>query len=142
MRIDGGAAITLGGSVTSHVLTADLSPGVHFVIVTACDRFDHCGSTPVRSFEVVGTQPTAPAPLAPTGSTYVATPRPEFSWAPATDDVGIDDQEYAISDSDSVLYLEELLDYVEHTWFVRACDLAGNCTDSPSQVFTIRPYIK
>jgi hypothetical protein len=243
LRIDGGAAITLGGSVTSYVPTANLSPGVHFVIVTACDRFDHCGSTPVRAFEVVGTQPTAPVPLAPTGSSYVATPRPEFSWAPATDDVGIasyvlewsggtpvtlggavtrytptanlaegahtwrvtacdasaqctssgwasfsvdlqaptapfllapsheevvwenplyifewvpsyddqhsvqytvviDDQEYAVPDADSVLYLEAFLDYVEHTWFVRACDLAGNCTDSPSQVFTIRPYIK
>ncbi|WP_240360912.1 S8 family serine peptidase [Pyxidicoccus caerfyrddinensis] len=243
LRIDGGAAITLGGSVTSYVLTANLSPGVHFVTVTACDRFDHCGSTPVRSFEVVGTQPTAPVPLAPTGSSQVATPRPEFSWAPATDDVGIasyvlewsggtpvtlggavtrytptvnlaegahtwrvtacdasaqctssvwasfsvdlqaptapflmapsheevvwenplyifewvpsyddqhyvqytvviDDQEYAVTNSDSVLYLEAFLDYAEHTWFVRACDLAGNCADSPSQVFTIRPYIK
>ncbi|WP_232293590.1 hypothetical protein [Stigmatella aurantiaca] len=211
--------------------------------VTACDRFDHCWTTPARSVQAVGTQPTAPVPLAPTGGNSIATARPEFSWAPATDDVGItayvlewsggtpvtlagtvtrytpstnlaegthswrvsacdasaqctssgwasfsvdlqaptapflmapspgevvwenplyifewvhsydeqhyvqytvviDDQEHEVPDSNSRLYLEEFLDSVEHTWFVRACDLAGNCTDSPSQTFTIRPYIK
>ncbi|MCP3100186.1 S8 family serine peptidase [Myxococcus sp. K15C18031901] len=243
LRVDGGAAILLGGGVTSYVPAANLSPGIHTVSITACDRFDRCRTTPTRSFEAVGTQPTAPVPLSPTGGVYVGTARPEFSWAPAQDDVGItayvlewsggasvslagtvtrytpttdvaagarswrvtacdasaqctssgwasfvvdleaptapflmapapgeimwenplyifewihsyddqhyvqytvviDDRQYEVPDANSVLYLEEFLEFDEHTWFVRACDLAGNCTASPSQTFTIRPYIR
>ncbi|GEL70042.1 hypothetical protein [Myxococcus virescens] len=146
----GGTPVTLGGAVTRDTPTVDLAEGAHTWRVTACDASAQCTSSVWASFSVDLQAPTAPFLLAPSPEEVVwENPLYIFEWVPAYDaqhcvqyTVVIDDQEYAVSDSDSVRYLEEFLAYVEHTWFVRACDLAGNCTDSPSQVFTIQPYIK
>jgi MYXO-CTERM domain-containing protein len=143
--IDGVAAGTSTSTCTTP--TTALSQGVHSWYVVATDQAGNSRqSADTRTLRVDWTAPSAPELVSPDDGFTTVDP-PTFTWAPATDTVGIKSYELfvdgvsarVVSGATLTWTLTRELAVGNHTWYVVASDHCGHTTQSSTRSITVSP---